>query len=48
MAITGPEFMNLGSGFDGATPAGGNTPADSVFDQVHRLSLNLVARVHRA
>ena len=34
MEVTGPEFMNLGSGFDGATPSGGNSPADSVFDQV--------------
>jgi NADH-quinone oxidoreductase subunit B len=34
MEVTGPEFMNLGSGFDGVTPPGGNSPADSVFDKV--------------
>ncbi len=34
MEVTGPEFMNLGSGFDGVTQPGGNSPADSVFDQV--------------
>ena len=34
MAIEGPQYSDLGAGFDGATPPGGNTPADSVFDQV--------------
>ena len=34
MAIEEPDFSNLGSGFDGKTPPGGNMPADSIFDQV--------------
>ena len=34
MGLDQPDFSNLGSGFDGKTPPGGNSPADSIFDQV--------------
>ena len=34
MEVGGPEYSNLDAGFNGATPAGGNSPANSVFDQV--------------
>jgi NADH-quinone oxidoreductase subunit B len=34
VAVDGPQYSNLGSGFNGVTPTGGNTPADSVFDEV--------------
>ncbi len=34
MGLEKPDFSNLGSGFDGTTPPGGNRPADSIFDQV--------------
>ena len=34
MDVTGPSYSDLGAGFDGSTPPGGNTPADSIFDQV--------------
>ena len=34
MGLDQPDFSNLGSGFDGKMPPGGNSPADSIFDQV--------------